>query len=312
MNKIDVSIIIPVYFNEGSIEKTINTIKKSVIEKNKDLKFEIICIDDGSKDSSFTVLESLLVKNIGLLKLIKLSRNFGQVNAMLAGYQKSQGKCVINISADLQDPPELMNEMISEFFNKKIEIVIGTRLDREESFFRKKTSNYFYRLMKKMSFPNMPDGGFDYALLGRKVVDVINSSKEANLFWQGQILWTGFHVKFIPYKRVAREFGKSKWSFGKKIKYLIDGVMSYSFLPLRFMSVLGLLSFFIGIIYALIITGTYFFGNVPFKGWAPIMIILLVMFGIVFLMLGVIGEYLWRVLDQTRNRPHFLIEKELN
>jgi len=311
MNKIDVSIIIPVYFNEGSIEKTINTINKSVIENNNNLKFEIICIDDGSKDSSFTVLESIFNKNKGLIKLIKLSRNFGQVNAMLAGYQQSLGKCVINISADLQDPPELMNDMINEFFKNNTEIVIGTRLDREESFFRKKTSNYFYSLIKKMSFPNMPNGGFDYALLGRKVVDIINSNKEANLFWQGQILWTGFPVKFIPYRRVAREFGTSKWTFGKKIKYLIDGVMSYSFLPLRVMTVLGLISFLIGIIYALVITGTYFFGNVPFKGWAPIMIVLLVMFGIVFLMLGVIGEYLWRVLDQTRNRPHFLIEKEL-
>lgn len=312
MNKIDVSIIIPVYFNEESIVKTINTIKKSVIEINNDLIFEIICIDDGSLDSSFNVLENLYFENNGLIKIIKLSRNFGQLNAMLAGYKKSQGKCVINISADMQDPPELMNDMINYFFNYKIQIVIATRLNREESFFRKKTSNFFYGLIKKLSFPNMPLGGFDYALLGRKVVDIINESKEANLFWQGQILWTGFSVKFIPYVRKAREFGTSKWSFGKKITFFIDGVMSYSFLPLRLMSVLGLISFFIGILYAVIIIGAYFWGNVPFKGWAPIMIVLLVMFGIVFLMLGVIGEYLWRVLDQTRNRPNFLIEKELN
>lgn len=311
MNTIDVSIIIPVYFNEKSIEKTIKLIQQSVI-KNNNLMFEIICIDDGSKDSSFMVLKRLFIENKGLIKIIKLSRNFGQVNALLAGYHKSRGKCVINISADLQDPPELMNLMIQEFFENNIEIVIGTRIDRDESFFRKKTSKYFYKLIKKLSFPTMPEGGFDYALLGRKVVDVINNNNEANLFWQGQILWTGFSVKFISYKRVEREFGTSKWTFGKKIKYLIDGVMSYSFLPLRFMSVLGLISFLIGIIYALVITLTYFFGNVPFKGWAPIMIVLLVMFGIVFLMLGVIGEYLWRVLDQTRNRPHFLIEKELN
>ncbi len=311
MYDIDVTIIVPVYFNEKSIEKTINLIKDFVIKNNKDLKFEIICIDDGSKDSSFNVLESIFFTNKDLIKIIKLSRNFGQVNAMLAGYQKSSGKCVINISADLQDPPELMNLMIREFFDNNIEIVIGSRIERDESFFRKKTSKFFYKLIKKLSFPTMPEGGFDYALLGRKVVNIINNNKEANLFWQGQILWTGFSLKFIPYKRVEREFGTSKWTFGKKIKYLIDGVMSYSFLPLRFMSFLGIISFLVGIIYALVIIGNYYFGNVPFKGWAPIMIILLVMFGIVFLMLGIIGEYLWRVLDQTRNRPHFLIERVL-
>ncbi len=309
---IDVSIIIPIYYNEESIEKTINTIKEVVIAKNSRLTFEVVCIDDGSQDKSYSVLEQLNKENPTLVKFVKLSRNFGQIAAILAGYEKSKGKCVINISADMQDPPELMNDMITEFFENEINIVIGTRIDRDESYFRKKTSSFFYKLIKKLSFSNMPTGGFDYALLGRKVVNVMLENQEANLFWQGQILWTGFTVKFIPYKRIAREFGESRWTFGKKIKYLIDGVLAYSFLPLRFMAILGLIIFIAGIIYAGIITGAYFFGEVPFKGWAPIMITMLILFGIMFLMLGIIGEYLWRVLDQTRNRPNYLVEKELN
>ena len=309
---IDVSIIIPVYFNEENIVQTINTIKNEVIEKNVERQFEVIFVDDGSRDRSFSILEQVYDKNKGLIKVIKFSRNFGQVNAMFAGYEKSRGKCVINISADMQDPPELMNEMISAFFDDNIGIVIGTRIDRDESLFRKKSSNFFYKLIQKLSFPNMPIGGFDYALLGRNVVEIMLRNQEANLFWQGQILWTGFPVKFISYKRRAREFGTSKWTFGKKIKYLIDGVMAYSFVPLRFMAVFGVALFIIGIVYTFVILGTYFLGNVPFKGWAPIMILMLILFGIVFLMLGIIGEYLWRVLDQTRGRSNYLIDKELD
>ncbi|OFY18592.1 MAG: hypothetical protein A2W98_05000 [Bacteroidetes bacterium GWF2_33_38] len=307
----DISVIIPVYFNDSSIEKTINAIKEQVIGRNKNRTFEIICIDDGSEDTSFEVLERLYSENRELLKIIKFSRNFGQVQAMLAGYKMAKGQCVINISADLQDPPMLMNEMIYAFFNENVEIIIGTRLDRKESLYRKKTSHFFYKLIQKLSFPNMPVGGFDYALLGRKVVDVILSNKDSSPFWQGQILWTGFPVKFIPYIRSERESGKSRWTFSKKVKYLIDGVLSYSYFPLRAISILGAILFFIGIIYALIIVATYFFGEVPFNGWAPIMIIMLVLFGVVLLMLGVIGEYLWRVLEQVRGRLGYVIEKEL-
>lgn len=308
---VDVSILIPVYFNESSIEKTISTIKKEVIQVNKDLKFEIICVDDGSKDSSFKVLEKLYLSNRSLIKVIKLTRNFGQIYAWLAGYEMSTGKCVINISADLQDPPELMNEMINEFFNKNIEIVIGTRKDRDESYFRKKTSALFYKLIRKLSFQEMPYGGFDYALLSNRVVKIMLNNQEPDYFWQGQILWTGLPVKFIPYSRQARELGKSKWTFAKKIKYLVDGVISYSIYPIRFMSILGLIVFIGGLVYAGIISVLYFTGDIPYKGWAPIMILILLLFGLVFLMLGIIGEYLWRVLEQSRNRQLFIVEKEL-
>lgn len=310
-NKVDFSIVIPVFCNEGSLKKTYDLIKTNVINKNKGRTYEIIFVDDGSYDNSFQELLELRTNDPGKIKLIKLSRNFGQVSAMLAGYQQSVGDCVINISADLQDPPELMNEMLAYFFDQNIPIVIATRKERDESLFRRKTSQFFYSLMQLLSFPEMPRGGFDYALISKKVVKHIVKNYEANPFWQGQILWTGFHKKVLFYERRKREVGTSKWTFSKKLKYLIDGVLGYSYKPLRIMSILGLVVFVLGIVYAIIILIEYFFGNVPFKGWAPIMILILVLSGIQMLMLGILGEYLWRVLDQVRKRPRFIIDSIL-
>lgn len=309
MKEIDYSIIIPVYYNEGSIEKTFNVLYEKVISKNKDLTCELIFIDDGSKDNSFNEMLRLKEKHPDLVKIIKLTRNFGQVSAINAGYHHAKGKCMINISADLQDPPELINEMITSHFRDKHEIVIGTRESRDDSYFTAKTSDIFYKLIAKLSFHNMPSGGFDCALISRKVINIIFDKLESNPFWQGQILWTGYEIKYIPYQRKMREIGKSRWTLSKKIKYLIDGVTSYSYFPLRLMSVIGSLVALIGFLYAIVIVLAKIFGDVPFRGWAPIMILILVLSGIQMLMIGVIGEYLWRVLDQVRKRLPYVIDK---
>jgi glycosyltransferase involved in cell wall biosynthesis len=309
MNVIDYSIIIPVYYNEGSIEKTFNILQDKVISINKDLRCEIIFVDDGSKDNSLNEIQALKEKHPDLIKIIKFTRNFGQVSAIYAGYQYAQGRCLINISADLQDPPELINEMINYHFGDGYEIVICTRESREDSYFKRKTSDIFYNLIKKLSFPNMPSGGFDFVLISGKIKNIILEKREANPFWQGQLLWTGYRTKFIPYKRIERTSGKSRWTFSKKIKYLIDGVTSYSYFPVRLMSVVGSLVAFVGFLYAIFIILARIFGNVVPYGWAPIMVMILVLSGIQMLMIGVVGEYLWRVLDQVRNRQPYIIER---
>jgi dolichol-phosphate mannosyltransferase len=309
MKKIDYSIIIPVYYNEGSIEKTFNILKEKVISKNKELNCELIFIDDGSKDNSCNEILALKEKHPDLVKAIKFTRNFGQVSAIYAGYRYAKGKCLINISADLQDPPDLINRMITYHFKNEYEIVVCNRESREESYFKSKTSDMFYNLIKKLSFPNMPSGGFDFVLISSKVKNIILEKREANPFWQGQLLWTGHRTKFIPYKRNERVIGKSRWTFSKKIKYLIDGVTSYSYFPVRLMSVVGSLIAFLGFLYAIFIILARIFGNLAFIGWAPIMIAILVLSGVQMLMIGIVGEYLWRVLDQVRNRQPYIIEK---
>lgn len=308
-NKIHCSIIIPVYYNEGTLTKILNIIKKDVIERNSDKVFEIIFIDDGSGDGSLEELMRVQKENCNLVKIIKFTRNFGQVAAVMAGYQHASGDCVVNISADLQDPPELINEMLNYHFNNDYDIVICNREERDESLFRRTTSGMFYKLIRKLSFPDMPGGGFDFVLISNRVKKSILSKLEANPFWQGQILWTGYNVKYIPYVRKKRKTGQSRWTFSKKIKYLIDGVMSYSYFPLRLMSITGIIVSITGFIYAVNILFARIFGAIPVKGWAPLMIMLLMLSGIQMLMLGVIGEYLWRTLDQVRNRNPYIIDK---
>jgi len=167
----------------------------------------------------------------------------------------------------------------------------------------------FYKLMKTLSFPNMPEKGFDFTLLGEKMKNLMLEHEEANPFFQGQLLWSGYPLKFIPYTRVDRQLGESRWTFAKKIKYLLDGVLGYSYFPIRMMSVAGAIVAVSGFLYALVIFVDFFIEGNPVQGWAPLMILLLVLSGIQMLMLGVIGEYLWRTLDQVKNRPGYIIEK---
>ncbi len=308
----DYSIIVPVYCNEGSLDALYETIKTDVVHHQPLKSYEIIFIDDGSHDASFEKLMQLKNQDPDHIKLIKFTRNFGQVPAVLAGYHYAIGDCIINISADLQDPPALINDMLKFHDDENYEIVIGYREAREESWFRKWTSRMFYTVMKKICFPDMPAGGFDFMLISRKVKEAILSNPETNIFLQGQVLWTGYRKKLIPYTRRQRLHGTSKWSFSKKIKYLIDGILGYSYLPLRAMSFLGILISIFGFAYALMILFSKLFGKIPVEGWAPLMIVVLILSGVQMLMLGVIGEYVWRTLDQVRKRPFYIIEKLLD
>jgi dolichol-phosphate mannosyltransferase len=157
----------------------------------------------------------------------------------------------------------------------------------------------------------MPKGGFDFLLLDRKAVDQYNALDERNRFFQGDILWLGFKVSFIPYNRLKRTIGKSQWSLSKKMKYFIDGFLNTSYIPIRLMASFGLVTAIIGFLYALLIAYNRFFRDVPFSGWAPIMILILIIGGIIMLMLGIIGEYLWRTYDETRKRPVYIIDQKL-
>lgn len=305
-----ISFIIPVFRNEGSIKLTCDKIISLFLSKTTELNFEIILINDGSDDDSWAEINVLATSDTRI-KALSFSRNFGQVPAMIAGARHSKGNAAVFMSADLQDPVELIDEMIQEWQKQKSEIVIFYRTDREDSIPAKLTSAIFYRFMK-IANPKMPEGGFDYVLLDRKPLDVFTSIDERNRFFQGDILWMGFNIKFIPYKRQKRTIGKSQWSFSKKLKYFIDGSLNTSYIPIRFMSIMGITTAILGFIYAFVVAYARFIDKVPFKGYAPIVILLLIIGGLIMIMLGIIGEYLWRVYDESRKRPVYIIKDSLN
>lgn len=304
-----VSVVIPVYCNEKNIPITYNALIYEINKFIDEYDYEIIFVDDGSEDHSFDELVKVHEQNSEHVRIIKLSRNFGQVAAIQAGFEFVSGDAVVVISADLQDPPELIHKFIYEWSSNGYEIVLAVRSNREDGFLVQTFSKVFYSLMKKYALQSIPKGGFDYFLISKKVLGVLLRTNEKNSFLQGQILWTGFQPKLIPYTRRKREIGKSKWTLWKKVKYFIDGFMTYTYFPIRFISASGIIISLLGFAYAALIFILKLTANIPIKGWAPIMIIILVLSGFQMLMLGIIGEYLWRNYDETRKRPIFVVEK---
>lgn len=306
---VDCSIVLPVYFNEGSLTSTLQAIREDVIQRNPGLRFEVVFVDDGSGDGSLAELLRLREEDPGTVVVVKLSRNFGQINALRAGFETARGRCIICLSADGQDPPSLMNDMLKAHLEEGCDIVAGAREGRDESWFRIVTSRLAYGLVRKLAFPKMPEGGFDYVLMSRRAMTVFLKNREAHPFFQGQVMWIGMKMKFIGYHRRERTAGRSRWSTAMKLTYLIDAVLSYSFVPLRIMSLVGMVVAALGMLYAAFIFVARLFGGIPVQGWAPLMIVILVLGGIQMLMLGVLGEYMWRILAQVRNREPYVIDR---
>ncbi|MFP8879769.1 MAG: glycosyltransferase family 2 protein [Myxococcota bacterium] len=301
------SLVIPVYYNEENIAVTWAAVKETLDTLPEGLDWEVVFVDDGSGDRSYERLLDVRANEPQRVRVIKLTRNFGQVAAITAGLTMARGDCCVVMSADLQDPPELILEM-AEHWRNGSKIVLATRSHREDGFVARTTSRIFYRLMRRLAIPNMPDGGFDFFLIDRRVVDIIQSIDEKNSFIQGQVLWAGFSPTLIPYTRRKREIGRSSWTLGKKIKYFADGFVSYTEAPIRLITVLGLVVSIFSFAYASLIFVMRLMWKIPFEGWAPMMIVLLMLGGIQLVVLGTIGEYLWRSYHESRRRPTFVIE----
>ena len=314
MKKYDYSIVIPVFQNERTLNDLYEQIKKAIIFQNIKLNGEIIFVDDGSTDQSYKKL--MEIKNLDdkiNCTVIKLTRNFGQGAAIFAGYEYAKGNCVINLAADLQDPPEVVDKMLKDYFSSNYDAIIPVRRSRDDSLYRKVGSYIFYWLIRKLSFKNIPLSGFDFYLLDKKVVKFMLSSSDSDPFMQGQILWSGYKTKFINYDRAKRANGNSKHTFSKLLKFFIDAIMNYSFFPIRLMSYSGFFCSLIGFIYGFwILISRLAYGPGKAWGWASLMIVILIIGGIQMIMLGIIGEYVWRTLSQTRNRPHYIIDKISN
>ncbi len=300
-----ISFVVAVYHNEGAISKTYEKVRHVFASDLPADDFEMVFVDDGSKDGSLKEILSLHATDPRRVKAITFTRNFGQMAAMLAGFKEATGDAVINISADMQDPAELIPQMVASW-QGGAEIVICHRTDRDDSFAAKITSKVAYSILR-MALPQIPPGGFDFVLMDRKVMDAFNAIDVRHRFFQGDLLWTGYRTSLIPYKRLERKIGKSQYTFGKKLKNFLDAVLDTSYLPIRFMSLAGLFTSGFGLIYSLSIIYSWAQGGTPFNGWAPLMIMVLMLSGMIMVMLGVIGEYVWRINEEVRKRPNYVV-----
>lgn len=302
------SIIIPCYFNGENIPITKQRLLENETLFENDVTFEYVMVDDGSKDNTVDELIKFKNEQPGKVKIIKLAGNVGSYNAILAGMNYATGDCCVVIAADLQDPPELMVKMYSHWKNG-IKLVVGNRADREDSFFQKAFSNSYHKLIQKFALKNIPDGGFDYVFFDKQLKDEVVKINEKNTNTLYLLAWLNYDMVCIPYTRSKREVGKSRWTLQKKIKLFIDSFISFSYAPLKFISITGITLGLIAFIYSLVIIILKFSGSIEPTGWSSMMVVILFVSSFQMIGLGIIGEYVWRNLEASRQRPVYVVDQ---
>lgn len=304
-----ISIVVPVY-NEESVVLEFYKRTVSIMEPISESAFEIIFVNDGSEDQTSNIVKKLR-ENDKRVKLISFSRNFGHQIAITAGLRYSKGDAVVIIDVDLQDPPELVPKMIDKW-KEGYEIVYAVREGREgETLFKKITAYIFYRLLRSMTNVDLKNDTGDFKLLGRRAVNVFNQLNEKNRYVRGLIHWIGFKQCQITYQRKERFSGQTKYSYSKMLKFAFDGITSFSHLPLRLASYFGLfvsLICFLYLIYAILLK---LITNAPIGGWTSLMAVILFIGGIQLVTIGIMGEYIGRVFDETKNRPLYIVDENL-
>jgi glycosyltransferase involved in cell wall biosynthesis len=298
------SFVIPVYRNERALTLTYQKLRAMADKDLPGYAREFVFVDDGSDDNSLPELLQLKAAD-ATVRVVSFTRNFGQMAAIQAGLKTATGDLVLHLSADLQDPVELIPQMVRDF-EAGNELVVAYRQAREDKMTSRLSSRVFYGIVR-MSFPQIPPGGFDYVLMGRRVVDSFNQIEVRNRFFQGDLLWLGYKTSFIPYTRAKREIGRSQYNFAKRLKNSLDAILDSSYLPIRFISLVGVVTALLGFAYALNIIYYRLVHGSPFPGWAPIMVVLLVIGGLLMVMMGIIGEYVWRIFDEVRRKPNYVV-----
>ena len=301
------SIVIPVYYNEENLKLLYSDIKSKLIDII-DYEYEIVMVDDGSLDNSFSIMRELR-DNDPNIKIYKLSKNFGSHAAILCGLSKCTGDCAVVKAADLQEPTELILQMFEKWKNGA-NVVLAVREGREENKSKVFFANLYYAIVKKFILSNMPEQGFDIYLIDRKVINVLTALDEKNSALTGQILWSGFNTETVIYRRLAREIGESKWTLRKRVKLVSDTIYSFSVIPIKTVTVVGVLSLLGGIIWAIFELICKYLGFISVTGWTTLFIFNLISLGIIMFSIGIIGEYIWRIFDASRGRPTYIVEND--
>ncbi|MBO4877283.1 MAG: glycosyltransferase family 2 protein [Ruminococcus sp.] len=302
-----ISITVPCYNEEKNIPAFYNVITEVAAGFEEGVDFEFIFVNDGSKDETYRVMKEYSEKD-SRVKYVSFSRNFGKEAAMLAGLEAASGDYVVVIDADLQDPPELIKDMYQLMKSGEYERIATRRVDRKgEPVIRSFFAKTFYKLINKISNVKIVDGARDYSMMSRRMVDSVLSLKEKSRFTKGLFEWPGYKTKWLEFNNVARNEGGSKWSFFKLFSYSIEGIVAFSHFPLVLSSIMGVLLFFISLLFiVIIIVRKLVFGD-EVTGWASTACIILMVAGLQQFSLGIIGSYLARVFVEVKDRPMYVV-----
>lgn len=300
-----ISIVVPVYYNSDTLMMLYEDMKEKILGRLGD--YELVFVDDGSGDNSWEIMNQIKEMD-GNTKCVKLSRNFGEHAALLAGLSVCTGDCAVTKQADLQEDSEIIMEMY-ESWKKGNKVVLAVRSDRDENPVKKFFAHMYYVIIHKLVNDKMPVGGCDCYLLDRQVINVLEMLDEKNSSLTLQVLWAGFKTDHVYFHRKDREVGKSRWTLSKKVKLAMDSMLSFSYFPIRFMSTVGVLFFVVSVLMAIEVIVEKVMVGTPILGWASLMCVVLFSFGCMMLMMGILGEYVWRALDASRNRPPYLIDE---
>ena len=306
------SVIVPCYNEEAVLRETHQRLNE-VLQGMPELQFEIIYVDDGSFDQTRQVLSELQA-NDDRVRVLRLSRNFGHQIAVTAGLEQAAGDAVVIIDADLQDPPEVIPEMVARW-REGHHVAYGSRIGRQgESRLKLWTAKVFYRLINRLSETKMPLDTGDFRLLDRKVVDVLLAMPERGRFLRGMVSWIGFQQVSVPYQRLSRPAGESKYPPVKMLRLAMDGIISFSAVPLKFAVWTGLLTIWLALAGIVVAVVVRLFGLYDLKlgqGWASLFVAVLFMGGVQLLCLGIMGEYLGRIYIEVKRRPLYAVQERL-
>ncbi|MGN1059378.1 MAG: glycosyltransferase family 2 protein [Clostridia bacterium] len=301
------SVVVPVFNEELVVEESYKRLK-AVMDTTGEA-YELIFVNDGSRDKTEELVSGLCDRD-SHVKMISFSRNFGHQTAITAGMDASSGQAIVVIDADLQDPPEVILEMI-EKWKEGFDVVYGQRISREgETVFKKLTAKAFYRLLKSLTSVDIPVDTGDFRLIDRKVCDVLSSLTEKNRYVRGLVSWVGFRQTAVRFHRKERFAGETKYPLKKMLKFALDGITTFSYKPLKLSTYVGFLVSLLSFIYLLVVIGLKLFTDQTVAGWASALSVSLIFNGVILMMLGIIGEYIGRIYDETKNRPLYVIREK--
>lgn len=303
-----VSVVVPVYNEEDNIALLLEKLVPAV----STVKYEIILVNDGSKDNTVENIKKYTNTNRNI-KLLSFVRNFGHQMALTAGYKYAKGDCVITLDADLQDPPSLISELIEQW-QKGYDIVYAKREKRDEDIFKRATAYLFYRFINAMSDTPIPHDIGDFRLLDHKVVNLLNQLPEKSRFLRGLVAWGGFSSTAVMFQRKRRMHGDTHYPFSKMLNFALDGIISFSTKPLKIASYLGFFTFFCGVIGITYALYRRFFLPHEFwiTGWTALFVAVTFFGGVQLLTIGIIGEYIGKIYKEIQSRPQYLLSETVN